>query len=55
MFIFIFNFVDTPRNFIIACLFSLEIYNKTIIEFGFCDMRNYQGLGKCYQPRLRLS
>ena len=24
------------------------MYNKTIIEFGFCDMRNYQGLGKCY-------
>ncbi len=30
------------------CLFFLEMYNKTIIEFGFCDMRNYQGLGECY-------
>jgi hypothetical protein len=27
------------------------MYNKTIIEFGFCDMQNYQGLGKRYQPR----
>ena len=27
------------------------MYNKTIIRFGFCDILNYQGLGKCYQPR----
>ena len=46
-----YNYSKTVKQ----CLFSLEIYNKTIIEFGFCDMRNYQGLGKCYQPRLRLS
>ena len=26
------------------------MYNKTIIEFGFCDMWNYQGLSKWYQP-----
>ena len=33
----------------------LEMYNKTIIGFGFCDMQNYQYLGKSYyQPRLRL-
>ena len=32
----------------------LEMYNKTIIGFGFCDMQNYQCLGKSYQPRLRL-
>ena len=25
--------------------------NKTIISFGFCDIRNNQGLGKCYQFR----
>ena len=29
----------------------LYIFNKTIIEFGFCDIRNNQGLGKCNQPR----
>ena len=27
------------------------MYNKTIIEFGFCDIWNNQGLGKCNQPR----
>ena len=24
---------------------------KTIIGFGFCDIRNNQGRGKCYQPK----
>ena len=32
-------------------LFHKTMYNKTIIEFGFCDIRNNQGLGKCNQPR----
>jgi len=27
------------------------MYNKTIIRFGFCDVQNNQGLGKCYQPQ----
>ena len=27
------------------------MYNKTITGFGFCDIPNNQGLGKCYQPR----
>ena len=27
------------------------MYNKTIIRFGFCDIRNNQVLGKCYQPQ----
>ena len=27
------------------------MYNKTIIEFGFYDIQNNQGLGKCNQPR----
>ena len=26
------------------------MYNKTIIGWGFCDIRNNQGRGKCYQP-----
>ena len=26
----------------------LQMCNKTIIEFGFCDMQNYQGRGKRY-------
>ena len=32
----------------------LEMYNKTIIGFGFCNMQNYQCLGKSYHPCLRL-
>ena len=27
------------------------MYNKTIIRFGFCDIRNNQGRGKCYQSK----
>ena len=30
----------------------LKMYNKTIIGFGFCDMQNYQCLGKSYQITL---
>ena len=33
------------------CIFHEAMYNKTIIEFGFCDIRNNQGLGKCNQPQ----
>ena len=28
--------------------FPLEMYNKTIIGFGFCGMQDYQCLGKNY-------
>ena len=24
------------------------MHSKTIIRFGFCDIQNNQGLGKCY-------
>ena len=35
-----------------VCLYFFQtMYNKTIIRFGFCDIPNNQGLGKCYQPR----
>ena len=27
------------------------MHNKTIIEFGFCDIGNNQGMDKCNQPR----
>ena len=36
-------------------IFHKTMYNKTIIEFGFCDIRNNQGLGKCNQPRPQAS
>ena len=28
-----------------------KMYKTTIIGWGFCDIRNNQGLGKCYEPR----
>jgi len=27
------------------------MYNKTIIRFSFCDVKNIWGLGKDYQPQ----
>ena len=30
-------------------IYFKTMYNKTIIRFGFCDIRNNQGLGKCHQ------
>ena len=33
-------------------IFFTTMYNKTIIRFGFCDIRNNQGLSKCNQPDL---
>ena len=38
----------------IVCRYFVHLktmYNKTIIRFGFCDIRNNQGLGKRYQPQ----
>ena len=32
-------------------LFFRSMYNKTFIRFGFCDLKNNQGLGKGYQPQ----
>ena len=33
-------------------LFAVILFTcKTIIRFGFCDIQNNQGLGKCYQPQ----
>ena len=31
--------------------FLRSTYKKTNIRFGFCDIRNNQGLGKGYQPQ----
>ena len=27
---------------------AMPMYNKTVIEFDFCDIPNYQGLCKCF-------
>ena len=40
------------RRCVCSYLFRNNVYcNKTIITFGLCNIRNNQGLGKCYQPR----
>ena len=33
-------------------IFFHFMYNKTIVRFGFCDIRNNQGLGKGYHKNL---
>ena len=35
----------------LVLIFLKTLYNKTIMRFCFSDIRNNQGLGKCYQPR----
>ena len=34
-------------------LIIIIILNNIIIGCGFCDVQNYQGQGKCYQPNRR--
>ena len=37
---------------VVVIIYFKTMYNKTIIiRFGFCDIRNNQGLGKCDQPQ----
>ena len=40
-----------PGDGVFVVTFFKTVYNETIIRFGFCDIINNQGLGKCYQPR----
>ena len=42
--------VQVPCDGVFVVIFFKTMYNKTIIGFGFCDILNNQGLGKCYQP-----
>ena len=42
--------IQVPCDGVFVVTFFKTIYNKTIIGFGFCDVLNNQGLGKCYQP-----
>ena len=39
------------KLFAVILFTSKTMYNKTMIRFGFCDIRNNQGLGKRYQPQ----
>ena len=36
---------------VFVVIYFKTMYNKTVIIFGFCNIRNNQGLGKCYQTR----
>ena len=39
------------KLFAVSLFTCKTLYNKTSIRFGFCDIRNNQGLGNCYQPQ----
>ena len=39
------------QHYVFVFIFFKTMYIKTVISFGFCDIRNNQGLSKCYQPR----
>ena len=39
------------KLFAVILFTGKRMYNKTIISFGFCVIRNNQGLGNCYQPK----
>ena len=41
---------DRCDNAFVVIFFN-TMYNKTIIRFGFFDIRNNQGLGQCYQSQ----
>ena len=43
--------IQVPGDGVFVVTFFKTVYNETIIRFGFCDIINNQGLGKCYQPR----
>ena len=38
-------------NSVFVVVFFETMYHKTILRSGFCDIRKYQGLGKCYKPQ----
>ena len=42
---------QVPCESVFVTIFYRTVYDKTTIRFGFCDILNNQGLGKCYQPR----
>ena len=37
-----------PCDGVFVAIYFKRMYNKTIIRFGFGDIRNNQGRGKCY-------
>ena len=41
---------QVPCDSVFVIIFYRTMYDKTTIRFGFCDILNNHGLGKCYQP-----
>ena len=44
-------FIQVPCDGVFVVIFFKTTSNETIIRFGFYDIINNQGLGKCYQNR----
>ena len=44
------NKIQVPCDGVFVVIFFKTMYNKTI-RFGFCDILQSQGLGKCCHPR----
>ena len=44
------NVKSVPWDGVFVVIYFKTMYNKTVIRFDFCDIRNNQGLGKRYQP-----
>ena len=44
------NVKSGPCHSVFVVIYFKTMYNKTIIGWGFCDIRNNQGRGKCIQP-----
>ena len=44
--------IQVPCDSVFDVIFVKTMYNKSkIIRYGFCDILNNQGLGRCYQPQ----
>ena len=42
------NSAQVTCDGVYVVIFFKTKYNKTITRFGFCDILNNQGLGKCF-------
>ena len=45
------QFKSVPCNGVFVVIHFKTMCNKTIIRFGFCDIRIIKVFGKCYQPQ----
>ena len=49
--VFRFLSIQVACDCVFVVIFFKTMYKKTILRFGFWDIINNQGLGKCYRPR----